>query len=81
MDDEPTAAMDETAERQFIQRFKPWAAERTVILATHRMRVLDLVDRVIVIDSGRIVLDQPRDAALRTMQQAKGQQAKASSAA
>ena len=79
--DEPTAAMDETAERQFIQRFKPWAAERTVILATHRMRVLDLVDRVIVIDSGRIVLDQPRDAALRTMQQAKGQQAKASSAA
>ncbi|GGO91346.1 type I secretion system permease/ATPase [Stakelama pacifica] len=79
--DEPTAAMDETAERQFIQRFKPWAAERTVILATHRMRVLDMVDRVIVIDSGRIVLDQPRDAALRTMQQAKGQQAKASSAA
>lgn len=74
--DEPTAAMDETVERQFIQRFKAWASGRTVVVATHRMRVLDMVDRVVVVDSGRILLDQPREAALRTMQATRGQAAR-----
>lgn len=66
--DEPTAAMDEVSERHFIDGLKTWARGRTLVIATHRMRVLDLVDRVIVIDNGAILLDQPRDAALRTMQ-------------
>ncbi|MEC3910175.1 type I secretion system permease/ATPase [Sphingobium sp. CR2-8] len=66
--DEPTAAMDEVSERHFIDGLKTWAQDRTLVIATHRMRVLELVDRVIVIDNGTILLDQPRDAALRTMQ-------------
>jgi ATP-binding cassette subfamily C protein LapB len=66
--DEPTASMDEVSERHFITGLKTWAQGRTLIVATHRMRVLELVDRVIVIDNGKILLDQPRDAALRTMQ-------------
>ena len=66
--DEPTAAMDEVSERNFIDGLKGWAEGRTLVVATHRMRVLELVDRVIVIDNGAILLDQPRDAALRTMQ-------------
>ncbi len=65
--DEPTAAMDEMAERHFIERFHAWSADRTVIVATHRMRVLELVDRVIVIDQGVVVLDQPKQAALEAM--------------
>lgn len=65
--DEPTAAMDEGAERQFIERFAQWSGQRTVVIATHRMRVLDLVDRILVIDNGVLVLDQPRDTALQTM--------------
>jgi len=65
--DEPTAAMDETAERQFIERFREWSRGRTVIVATHRMRVLELVDRIIVIDQGQILLDQPKANALATM--------------
>ena len=69
--DEPSAAMDEVVERQFIQRFKQWSVERTVVIATHRMRVLDLVDRIIVIDAGKVVLDEPKAAALKTMQQAR----------
>ncbi|KQN06681.1 ATP-binding protein [Sphingobium sp. Leaf26] len=66
--DEPTAAMDEVSERHFIEGLKTWAQGRTLVIATHRMRVLELADRVIVIDNGGILLDQPKDAALRTMQ-------------
>jgi len=65
--DEPTAAMDEVAERHFIDRFREWSQGRTVVVATHRMRVLDLVERVIVIDQGQILLDQPKQAALGAM--------------
>lgn len=66
--DEPSAAMDEMSERQFIDRFRAWSRDRTLVIATHRMRVLDLVDRVIVIDNGQILLDQPKATALATMQ-------------
>ncbi len=73
--DEPTAAMDETSERQFIDRFRDWSRDRTVVVATHRMRVLDLVDRIIIIDNGQILLDQSKDAALETMRSAGRSQA------
>ncbi|MBB5707656.1 type I secretion system permease/ATPase [Sphingopyxis panaciterrulae] len=66
--DEPTASMDEATERLFIERFKHWSRDRTVVIATHRMRVLDLVDRIIVIHNGAVALDQPKAAALRAMQ-------------
>ncbi|WBY09836.1 type I secretion system permease/ATPase [Sphingomonas sp. 7/4-4] len=73
--DEPTAAMDETAEREFIQRFRGWSTDRTVIVATHRMRVLELVDRIIVLDNGAIALDAPKVAALERMRAAPRQAA------
>lgn len=72
--DEPTASMDEAAERLFIERFGAWSRDRTVIVATHRMRVLDLVDRIIVVHNGRVALDEPKNAALRIMK-AKGRAA------
>ena len=65
--DEPTAAMDQETERHFIARFGDWSAGRTVIIATHRMRVLDLVERVIAVDGGRIVMDQSKDEALKRL--------------
>ncbi|MDY0959010.1 type I secretion system permease/ATPase [Sphingomonas sp. CFBP8993] len=73
--DEPTAAMDESSERLFIDRFRAWGQGRTVVVATHRMRVLEMVDRIIVIDQGQILLDQPKAAALATMQGAGRSQA------
>jgi ATP-binding cassette subfamily C protein LapB len=73
--DEPTAAMDETSERLFLDHFRTWSRDRTVIVATHRMRVLDLVDRIIVIDAGKPILDQPRTAALETMRTGRAQAA------
>lgn len=65
--DEPTAAMDEATERQFITRFKSWGKERTIVVATHRMRVLELVERIIVVENGQIVLDGSKEEVLNTL--------------
>ena len=65
--DEPTAAMDEATERNFIRQFGAWSIGRTVVIATHRMRVLDLVERVIVVENGMIVLDDTKENALRRL--------------
>ncbi|WP_082745952.1 type I secretion system permease/ATPase [Sphingomonas sp. CCH5-D11] len=65
--DEPTAAMDEATERHFLARFREWSADRTVVIATHRTRALDLVDRLIVVDGGRVVADGPRDEVLERL--------------
>jgi ATP-binding cassette, subfamily C, bacterial LapB len=59
--DEPTASLDETTEAAIIENLKKWCGKRTVILATHRYAPLALVNRIIVIDGGRIVRDGPKD--------------------
>ncbi|KAF0804555.1 ABC transporter [Alcanivorax xiamenensis] len=58
--DEPTASLDETAEKKFIQRMSDWLDNRTLVVATHRMSMLNLVDRIIVLENGRILLDDTR---------------------
>lgn len=65
--DEPTASMDETTERNFIKRFGTWARDKTVVIATHRMRVLELVDRIVVIDNGTVGLDGGKEEALKKL--------------
>jgi ATP-binding cassette, subfamily C, bacterial LapB len=65
--DEPTAAMDEATERQFMARFQTWSAGRTVVVATHRMRVLDMVQRVVVVESGQVALDGTKEEVLNTL--------------
>ena len=58
--DEPTAAMDNALEQAVIRRLKPALEGRTLIVATHRVPVLDLVDRLVVVERGRIVADGPK---------------------
>lgn len=68
--DEPTASLDENTERNIIENMRQWLGGRTLIVATHRYPLLSLVDRIIVIDSGRIVRDGPREeilAAIRSL--------------
>ncbi len=65
--DEATSNLDAQAEARLIANLSRAAEGRTLILVTHRLSMLQLVDRVIVLDQGRIVLDGPRDEALRTM--------------
>jgi len=65
--DEPTSAMDTQTESAFIAQLRQMPGERTVIIATHRMSLLDLVDRVIVLDNGRVVADGPKDELLKKL--------------
>lgn len=63
--DEPTSAMDNTSEAAFVDAFRQWLRpDMTLIVATHRVSMLELVDRVIVLDAGRIVADGPTRAVL-----------------
>lgn len=70
--DEPTASLDEATERQLIQNLDRWAAHRTLIIATHRMSVLSLVNRIIVVDNGRIIVDDSKDNAIARLSKPKG---------
>jgi ATP-binding cassette, subfamily C, bacterial LapB len=58
--DEPTAAFDNTAEARLIGELKLHLGETGLIVATHRLAVLGLVDRIIWMDGGRIVADGPK---------------------
>ena len=62
--DEPSAALDEHTEREFIQRMIPWLGNRTLIVATHRVPILELVERVVVLKEGQLVMDAPKAQAL-----------------
>jgi ATP-binding cassette subfamily C protein LapB len=66
--DEPTSAMDMNSEQQFIENFKTIAANSTVMIVSHRMPLLNLVDRVIVMNEGKVVEDGPKDEVLQKLQ-------------
>ena len=52
--------MDDQTEATFIASLKEWASSRTVVIATHRLKPLEMCDRLVVINEGRIVLDGPK---------------------
>ena len=63
--DEPTGSMDTQTEVYFIDHLKTALdAGQTLVVATHRHNMLSIVDRLIVIDAGRIIADGPRDEVL-----------------
>lgn len=64
--DEPSSMFDPGTEQRLIARLRT-LEDTTIILVTHRMAMLGLVDRLIVFDRGRIVADGPRDEVLRVL--------------
>ena len=62
--DEPTNSLDNTVENKLKINLKTNTANKTMLLVTHRTSMLDLVDRLIVMDNGKILLDGPRDEVL-----------------
>lgn len=62
--DEPTSALDDVTEKHFLSELDSWTIDKTLVVATHKMSVVNRVDRIIVIDNGQIVLDDPKDIAL-----------------
>jgi ATP-binding cassette subfamily C protein LapB len=65
--DEPTSAMDNGAEQQIMRRLLEIVPGKTVILVTHRSALLPLVDRLIVLERGKVVMDGARDAVLKRL--------------
>jgi ATP-binding cassette subfamily C protein LapB len=66
--DEPTSAMDAQTEAALLERLDEEMAGKTLILVTHRPPMMRLVNRVILLDGGRVVADGPRDAVLEKIQ-------------
>ena len=64
--DEPSSMVDPATEQNLIARLRSIKGT-TILLATHRMAMLALVDRLIVMDRGRIVADGPRDQVLKAL--------------
>jgi ATP-binding cassette subfamily C protein LapB len=69
--DEPTSSMDYTTENEFklrLSRFaKRFSPGKTLLISTHRSSLIDLADRIVVIDEGRIVADGPRAEVLEAL--------------
>jgi len=65
--DEPTASLDDVTEHDFLQRLQKWLGDRTLIVSTHRIAVTSIVDRLIVVDQGRILMDGPKEQVLAAL--------------
>ncbi|AGI23513.1 ABC transporter-like protein [Pseudomonas sp. ATCC 13867] len=65
--DEPTSAMDNSSEEILRKRLHEACRDKTLLLVTHRTSMLSLVDRLLVLDSGRIVADGPKDAVIEAL--------------
>jgi ATP-binding cassette subfamily C protein LapB len=52
--DEPTSSMDAKSEQNFVQRFKNEQLECTLVVITHRTSLLSLVDKVIIMENGKV---------------------------
>ncbi len=69
--DEPTSAMDAQTEGALLQRLQTELQGRTLVLITHRPPLLQLVQRIILIERGKIAADGPRDAVLQKIMRPK----------
>jgi ATP-binding cassette subfamily C protein LapB len=69
--DEPSSALDNQAEAQMIARLELATRGKTLVIVTHRTSMLRLVNRVIVLDKGRVVIDGERNEILRAMSAAR----------
>ncbi len=69
--DEPSSALDAQAEASLIARLERATRGKTLLIVTHRMSMVRLVDRIIVLDKGRVLVDGPRDTVMRAMSTAR----------
>ncbi len=68
--DEPSSHQDLASERRLIARLKEHnSADTTVIISTHRMSLVELTDRLITLDYGKLALDGPRKEVLKKLQE------------
>lgn len=63
--DEPTSAMDPKHELLFIKNISTFVKNKTLVAVTHRKPILHLVDRILVVENGKVIIDGQRDEVLR----------------
>ena len=74
--DEPTASMDRSLEQQIIRALKQQLQPSdTMILVTHKMEMVNIVERIIVLARGEIVMDGPREQVLQQLRKPKAKAA------
>jgi len=66
--DEPTASIDPASENRLKKRLKVLCEGKTTILITHKGSMLELVDKLILVDRGRLVAYGPKDEVIRKLQ-------------
>lgn len=67
MMDEPTSSMDTNSEQKLIFRLKEELKDKTLMIVTHRPTLLELVDRIIVIEQGKVVANGPKDDVIKML--------------
>lgn len=67
--DEPTSSMDFSSEDDIKRRLAEFSKDKTVILISHRTSLLELAERIIVMDGGRIVADGPKEQVVTALRQ------------
>ncbi len=69
--DEPTNAMDAKTEQVMIDRLKEGTLSSTSLLVTHKMSLLQLTDRLMVMDNGKIIADGQKQTVLEALKTGK----------
>ncbi len=69
--DEPTSSMDNPGEERLKERIGAVIANKTLLLVTHRASMLSLVDRLLIVDRGRIIADGSKESVMEALK--KGQ--------
>ncbi|MFJ9451549.1 peptidase domain-containing ABC transporter [Herbaspirillum sp. NPDC101397] len=63
--DEPTTGIDLSTETRIIEKLIAYSAQRTLVVATHSTALLRRMDRIIVLNDGKVVADGPSAAILQ----------------
>ena len=69
--DEPTSAMDHSGEDAVKKRLIDASAGKTMVLISHRSSLFDMAERIIVLDSGRVVADGPKEQVIEALRSGK----------
>ena len=69
--DEPSGSLDHSSEEHFKRNLARAAQGKTVVMVTHRTSLLELANRIVVLDGGRVVADGAKDTVIEALRQGK----------
>jgi ATP-binding cassette subfamily C protein LapB len=68
--DEPTNDMDSVTENDLIHKLKPYFKDKTLIIVTNKISMLNLVDRILVLEQGMLIADDPKEIFIKKLNKA-----------